>query len=91
MTCIVSYDIEDNALRLKLARFLEHNGVRLQKSVFAVEVERHVFNKLLKEMENITGKTGKVAVFRLCAGCQKNAIQMNDDSKDYCIYCSYNC
>jgi len=86
MTCIVFYDIEDNGTRSKLSRFLEKKGIRLQKSVFAVEVERHVFSNLLRGIERITGRTGKVAVFRLCAGCQKNGIQMNDDSEDCYVF-----
>jgi len=86
MTCIVSYDIESDSTRTRLARFLEKKGVRLQKSVFAVEVERHVFKNLLKGIENITKKEGKVAVFRLCEGCLKNAVQMNKDAKDFYIF-----
>jgi CRISPR-associated endonuclease Cas2 len=81
MTCIVSYDIESDKIRTKLARYLEKKGIRLQKSVFALEVERHVFRNLLRGIEHITGKRGKVAVFRLCEGCKTNAIQMNEDKK----------
>ncbi|MCX7966060.1 MAG: CRISPR-associated endonuclease Cas2 [Syntrophorhabdaceae bacterium] len=86
MTCIVSYDIESDRIRNRLARFLEKKGVRLQKSVFAIEIERHVFNGLLKGIETITKKQGKVAVFRLCEGCLKNAVQMNKDEKDVYVF-----
>jgi len=86
MTCIVAYDIEDNKMRGKLARFLAHQGLRLQKSVFAVEVERHVFTRFTKKIETLTGKQGRVAIFRLCAGCQKNAIKLNDDESSFYIF-----
>ncbi|KJR40056.1 CRISPR-associated Cas2 family protein [Candidatus Magnetoovum chiemensis] len=87
MTCIVAYDIENNGIRSKLSRFLEKNGVRLQKSVFAVEIERHVFKRFLSQIETIVGKNGKIAVFRLCAGCQKNALKlMKDDEKKFFIF-----
>ena len=86
MTCIVAYDIENNSIRAKLARFLLTKGVRLQKSVFAVEIERHSFKGFLKQIERITGKKGKVAVFRLCIGCQNNAIQLIDDKKEHNYY-----
>jgi len=86
MTCIVAYDIEDNNVRGKLSRHLQKNGVRLQKSVFAVEIERHAFRRFLSEMETITHKTGKVAVFSLCIGCQKNAIQLSLGSGEKHFY-----
>lgn len=86
MTCIVAYDIESDQTRNKLARFLEGKGTRLQKSVFAVEIERHSFNGLLRQMEKIAGKNGKIAVFRLCAGCQGNAIQNMVFEKPYHIF-----
>lgn len=86
MTCIVAYDIEEDKIRGKLARFLEKRGRRLQKSVFAVEVERHAFSALLRQMEMITGPDNKVAVFKLCVGCSKNAIQMSGEQECYHVF-----
>ncbi len=79
MTCIVAYDIANNRTRSKLARFLEGKGKRLQESVFAVPVERHVFQRFLKQLETIAEKQGKVAVFRLCVGCEKNASHITSE------------
>lgn len=75
MTALVAYDIEDNRTRARLARYLKTKGVRLQKSVFAVEIERHQFKKFLAEVRRIVGQDDLVVVFRLCEGCKKNAIQ----------------
>lgn len=86
MTCIVAYDIEDDKIRGKLSRYLEGKGIRLQKSVFAVEIERHVFNRFLRQMDAITGEHGKVAVFRLCAGCFRNAIQSGAKERNYYVF-----
>lgn len=86
MTCIVAYDIEDNRIRGKLARHLENKGVRLQESVFTVVIERHAFRRFLREIADIAGKTGKVAVFRLCIGCQKNAIQLLKDERFFYVF-----
>ncbi len=80
MTCIVTYDIEDNKIRARLARYLETIGIRLQKSVFAVEIERHTFRRMLGRIRAITGDTGSVAVFRLCIGCQKNALKLEQET-----------
>lgn len=86
MTCIVSYDIEKDSVRGKLSRFLEQRGLRLQKSVFIVEIDRHTFMQFLKRIETIAGKNGIVAVFRLCAGCKSNAIQSTSREKSFYIF-----
>ncbi|MCX7858220.1 MAG: CRISPR-associated endonuclease Cas2 [Deltaproteobacteria bacterium] len=86
MTVLISYDIESDRIRTKLARFLEKKGIRLQKSVFAIEIDRHFFNGLLKSIEAITQKKGKVAVFRLCEGCLRCAIHMDKDIKTHFIF-----
>lgn len=86
MTCIVAYDIDNNRIRGKLARYLEGKGVRLQESVFAIEIERHIFKGFLRQLEKIAGEKRKVAVFRLCAGCQKNALQIAEEEKYFHIF-----
>lgn len=86
MICIVAYDIEDNRIRNRLARYLEGKGIRLQKSVFAIEIERHTFRGLLRQIGKITGKTSKVAVFRLCIDCRNNAVHLADNEKKFYIF-----
>jgi CRISPR-associated protein Cas2 len=86
MTSIVAYDIEDDRMRQRLANYLLKYGVRLQKSVFAVQVERRLFKRFLKEIQEITKKEGKVAVFRMCIGCQNASIQMNSEEKLFYLF-----
>ncbi len=87
MLCIVTYDIKVNKIRTKLVRYLvKRKGIRLQKSVFAVLVERHVFKLFLNDIRKITGEKDLLAVFRLCKGCQKNAIQLTEDEKPVFIF-----
>jgi CRISPR-associated endonuclease Cas2 len=86
MTCIVAYDIEDTKIRNQVAKYLLSMGVRLQKSVFAIKVERHAFHKMSKKLETLAGRKGKIAIIRLCAGCQKNAIQMNDETPLFYVF-----
>jgi CRISPR-associated endonuclease Cas2 len=80
MTCIIAYDIEDNRTRNKLARYLLTMGIRLQKSVFAIKVERHAFNRLRQKLQIMAEGKGKIAVVRLCEGCQQSAVQFGEDS-----------
>lgn len=86
MTLIVAYDIEDDRIRGRLSRYLEGKGKRLQKSVFAVDIERYVFKRFLREIDAIIGGSGKVAVFRLCIGCLKNAIQKGNKEKPFYVF-----
>lgn len=86
MTCIVAYDIEDNRTRNRLAKYLLTLGVRLQKSVFAVKVERHAFARMSRKLRTLADNKGKVAIIRLCAGCQKNAIQMDEGAPFFYVY-----
>lgn len=87
MTCLIAYDIEDNKIRGRLARFLEKKGARIQESVFAVDIERHTFRMLLSQIEKITGKKGKVAIFKLCTGCRDNAIHLTtEDLKSFHVF-----
>lgn len=76
MTYLVAYDIEDHRVRARLARHLEKCGVRLQKSVFAVRLERYRYKGFIRQLQHIVGADGKVAVFRLCAGCSDSSIQI---------------
>lgn len=86
MTLFVSYDIPDDKVRSQLSRFLEENGIRIQKSVFAVEIDRNSFSKFLKCIKSITKGEGKVAVLRLCETCVKNAIKLGNESRDCLVF-----
>lgn len=86
MTCIVAYDIQDNRTRNRIARYLLTMGIRLQKSVFAVEVERYAFKAFQKKLVDLSGENGKIAVIRLCKGCQKNAVHLNDNEQKFYVF-----
>ena len=82
-TYLVSYDIEDNRVRNRLAKYLEKCGLRLQKSVFAVRLERFRLKSFTRRLEQIVGAAGKVALFRLCPGCRDSAIQIGPQEPQY--------
>lgn len=79
MTYIISYDIQEDRIRAKLARFLEDKGTRLQKSVFAIDIKSHGLKAFLRKVTSITGGAGKVAVFRICLGCERSALQIGTE------------
>ncbi|WP_448516514.1 CRISPR-associated endonuclease Cas2 [Pseudothermotoga sp.] len=48
MLYVVSYDVVDDRRRNKLADFLENFGVRVQYSVFEVELKEKEYNVMIK-------------------------------------------
>lgn len=86
MTCVVAYDIADNKIRNRVAKYLLSLGVRLQKSVYIIEIERHSFARIRKKLEKLTGHKGQIAIFKLCAGCRKSAVQINDGTPLFYLF-----
>jgi len=50
---VVAYDISDEKRLGKVARFLEKHGVRVQKSVFELDMSLKEANKIFKEIERM--------------------------------------
>ena len=48
---IVAYDISNNKLRLKFAKFLESYGRRIQYSVFEIKHSKRMLKNILIEIE----------------------------------------
>lgn len=86
MVYIVAYDIEDNRKRGRLAKFLLKKGRRLQKSVFAVTVERHAFKGFCHQIVRIAGRHEQIAMFRLCAGCRDSAIRLGEEEPQVYVF-----
>jgi CRISPR-associated endonuclease Cas2 len=86
MTYVVAYDIVDNRIRARLARYLEKCGVRVQKSVFVVKVERYRFKAFTRTLRQIAGPNGDIVIFRQCSGCRDRAMQLSEFEPQYWIY-----
>jgi CRISPR-associated protein Cas2 len=86
MIYLVAYDIEDDRVRVRMARYLEKKGRRLQKSVFTVELQPHQLKTVTRDLGKLAGKFGDVAIFRLCRGCEGAAIRLGGEERTYSIY-----
>jgi CRISPR-associated protein Cas2 len=53
MNMIVAYDITDGKRLNRVAKVMLDYGVRVQKSIFEVEVSQKVFRELKKRIEDI--------------------------------------
>jgi CRISPR-associated protein Cas2 len=85
MIVIVAYDVSDDDQRARLAAFLSHYGVRLQKSVFECEVDDDGLAAILAtaaDLLNLNHDT--LHVFRQCHTCHaaNHALGQNPPSLD---------
>ena len=76
MRYMISYDIESDRTRRKLAKLLEGYGVRIQYSVFECNLTDKRFQKLYKEIFQLTsGKSdGSVRFYSICKNCEDKIV-----------------
>lgn len=71
---LVSYDISDDKLRNRFAKFLSKFGYRLQYSVFRIDNSERILNIVTDEIENRFSKkfsqSDSVYIFHLGASCK---------------------
>jgi len=70
---IVSYDIENDRIRNKVAKTLENYGTRVQYSVFECDISQKLYEKLYSELLMLMEDevTGNIRFYQLCKNCEK--------------------
>jgi CRISPR-associated protein Cas2 len=72
---LVSYDISDNKLRTRFAKFLSKYGYRLQYSVFEIRNSDRILENITTKIEKYFGEkfeqTDSVIIFILSKTCEK--------------------
>jgi CRISPR-associated protein Cas2 len=70
MFVVVSYDIPDDRRRNKVARTLEDYGVRVQYSVFEVNLDSRQVDKMRDELARIAEQdVDSIRFYTLCGAC----------------------
>jgi CRISPR-associated protein Cas2 len=70
MKMIVTYDISEPARLLRVAKVMEDFGIRVQKSVFEVEIKSGLFKEMKSRIEKeIEPGIDGVKYFPLCEKC----------------------
>lgn len=70
MLCVVSYDIENDRVRTRLAKKLKDFGPRVQKSVFEADLSEEEFQRLLALLKEVPLKSeDSIRLYRLCTAC----------------------
>ena len=69
---VISYDIADDARRLRVARVLEGYGERVQRSVFECYLDERQLARLKRQVgKAIRPEEDSVRFYRLCEGCRR--------------------
>lgn len=62
---LIIYDISDNKQRLRMVKYLEGFGHRIQKSAFEAWLDNKRFKKLCLGMDKIVQSDDRVKIYRL--------------------------
>lgn len=81
---LIIYDIVDNAKRVRLAKFLQGYGFRVQKSAFEALISFSLYNKLLREIGVYVDEEDSIRIYKTVGQGQvtilgKNEKVQNDD------------
>ena len=81
---LIIYDIVDNANRVRLAKFLQGYGFRVQKSAFEALISFSLYNKLLREIGVYVDEEDSIRIYKIVGQGQvtilgKNEKVQNDD------------
>lgn len=77
MLVSVCYDVVVDARRLRLARFLDGFGLRVQRSVFEARLDDAACGDLAAGAERIIDPAADgVRVYRLCETCARRVIRL---------------
>ncbi len=86
MLYVIAYDIDSDDVRGKVAAYLTKRGTRLQKSVFAADIDRHDFKRLLKELADLAEGHGDVMVIPLCSGCRRRTYRLQPSERPFYVF-----
>lgn len=87
---IVSYDISNDKLRTKFAKYLSRFGHRLQYSVFEIDNSEKIVNNIVNDLRNKYEKSfsqeDSVIIFKLSSSCEVLRFgYAKNDEKDFII------
>ncbi|MEA3492272.1 MAG: CRISPR-associated endonuclease Cas2 [Campylobacterota bacterium] len=64
MKILLTYDISDSKKRNKIANLLEAYGVRVNYSVFELDIAKRSLDGLLSKVEKLSSKEDSIRVYR---------------------------
>lgn len=74
---LIIYDIVDNAKRVRLAKFLQGYGFRVQKSAFEALISFSLYNKLLREIGVYVDEEDSIRIYKIVGQGQVTILGKN--------------
>ena len=75
---LIIYDIVDNAKRVRLAKFLQGYGFRVQKSAFEALISFSLYNKLLREIGVYVDEEDSIRIYKIVGQGQVTILVKNE-------------
>lgn len=78
---LIIYDIEENKKRVKLSKYLEGYGFRVQKSAFEAVIPRAKYQKMLKELPAYINKgdNDSIRIYKIIGKGQVTILGVDED------------
>lgn len=83
MHYIIAFDVSSDKVRHRLTKILLSKGVRIQESVFAVNLKSHELKSVGKKLEQTLDKQGIIHIFHICGACAKKSLAINKEPEYY--------
>ncbi|MBD3808682.1 MAG: CRISPR-associated endonuclease Cas2 [Epsilonproteobacteria bacterium] len=81
MRYVVAYDISNDKRRKKMGDLLERYGIRVNFSVFEIELNATKYKKLLEEIEDkelLNKKYDSVRFYHICENCLPKCSELSN-------------
>ncbi len=76
MKILITYDIQNTKNRTKIATLLEAHGVRVNYSVFELEISQTKLNSLLKKLKELSSKDDSIRVYSFSKDTIKKSFEL---------------
>lgn len=79
---LIIYDIIDNKRRLKLAKYLNGYGFRVQKSCFEAKISKNKYEKMINGIGNYATTEDSIRVYKIIGSGQVSVFGKKFDIND---------
>jgi CRISPR-associated protein Cas2 len=76
MKILITYDIQNTKKRNKIATLLESHGVRVNYSVFELDISKPKLNNLLKLLKDLASKEDSIRVYNFSKDTIKKSFEL---------------
>jgi len=66
MNILLTYDISDSKKRLKIVNLLNEFGIRVNYSVFELDIKESILKNLLEKIDELSDKNDSIRVYYFC-------------------------